>query len=604
MGVSQADILSDEQRDLARFNLLFAQSRVRALIALIALIVALAVLDIGNVRTGFVLLICATGLLVSWMVLRSDVGARAPRAVFYAQTVYDLAAVTLGVGFGVSGFTALLLRGLFVLLIVPPSLVSVNAGLVTTAAASIAHEVLLLNEYGWTLRNFAGLASTLPVFTFFIVAQQCFFYAGHLKEKNEKLARLAARLTNSQRRLGGLVRVAQTLNSTLEEGDLLSRLNAAALEELNADWAGTFIIDAHDGSFRTVAISEELVPFARAADTAYPLSAWPVLERLRNERVIAFESSDVRSPPLASGGGIEHFLSAGLYREDEVIGFLSVGYFGGNQEAASAAFEQLAAIAENATMALRNSQLLEEARQASRLKSDFLSTISHELRTPLNVMIGYAEMLREGAAGELTPRQLEIFERIDAQAHDLYDLIEATLQVGRMETGRDETRYSYIPLSHLLASLQSVTAQLPRPEAVDFAWDVAPDLSGTLHSDLGKVNLILRNLVSNAFKFTRSGRVTVRIDADSEHLILQVADTGIGIPPDDCQKIFEMFRQLHSETTRTHGGVGLGLYIVNQMVERLGGTVEVTSEVGRGSTFTVRLGGYRAVHAHASRGAA
>jgi signal transduction histidine kinase len=513
--------------------------------------------------------------------------------------------VTLGIGFAVGGLAALLLRGIFVLVIVPSSLVSVRAGLLVATGAAVAHEVLLGIDRGFSWGLLATLESMVPVFLFFVVAQQCFFYAEHLKEKNKSLAELASRLTLSQRRLGGLVRVARTLNSTMESDDLLARVNQSALSELYADWSGTFLVDRVAKTFRMGAVSGDELGIPGETHADLPLEAWPVLERLNHDRIFMLEGDDIESgSTLTDGREVARFLVAGLYSDDDLTGFMALAYCLGHEESATAASEQLGPIAEHATIALRNSQLLDEARQASRLKSDFVSTMSHELRTPLNVIIGYSEMLRDGAAGRLSAEQRELFDQIDVQSRELYDLIEATLQVGRIETGTDDVRSFHIPMTDLISSLDSVTAQLPRPAGVAVEWETCADSSASLYSDLGKVNLILRNLVSNAFKFTKHGRVSIRIDAAGDELLLEVSDTGIGISPSDLPQMFEMFRQLDSATTRVHGGVGLGLYIVKQMVDRLGGRIDVDSAPGEGATFRVWLPGYQSEDSAVDRGAA
>jgi len=253
---------------------------------------------------------------------------------------------------------------------------------------------------------------------------------------------------------------------------------------------------------------------------------------------------------------------------------------------------------------LRNAQLLDEARQASATKSEFVSTISHELRTPLNVIIGYTDMLRDGEVGSLTPPQQEVFERIDTEAHGLFELIEATLQVGRIETGRDAVTLTRIPMTELISALQVVITAMPRPAAIDFEWDVSGDATGAMVTDFAKIALIARNLVRNAFKFTPSGGVVVRLDAQDGQLILAVSDTGIGIAAGSLPRIFEMFHQLDNGAARQRGGVGLGLYIVKRMVERLGGTIEVDSTVGQGSQFRVALPGHDAAEPDTVRGAA
>lgn len=592
--------------DLVVFNRWLCVSRLRAAAGIALFVGLLKYLQIGQIAALPVFALCAALGLFSAVVLGSVRVHRAPWALFHTQNLVDLIGVTVGIGAAASGTPALLFRLIFVLVIVPPSLASVRAGLLVAAGASVGHEVLLLFERGWSLDTLTAFDSLAPMFLFFLVAQQCFFYAQHLKEKNAALAQLAAHLQWSRQRLAGLVDVARTLNSTLEAPELWARVNQAALTELGADWAATCLMSVGAEMFRIAAVSGVTISREELACAELPTSTWPILPRLAAERVIRLEGDHARDLPTLLTGGrtFSTLLLAGLFRETDLVGFLALGYGPHHAPAAAAPLDQLTAIVEHATIALRNAQLLEEARQASVMKSEFVSTISHELRTPLNVIIGYADMLRDGAVGALSAPQYEMFERIDTEARGLFELIEATLQVGRIETGRDTVSLARIPMRELIAALHAVVAALPRSPAVAFEWDVTRDPSGAMVTDAAKIGLILRNLVSNAFKFTPQGAVRVRLRTTEDRLIVAVADTGIGIARRSLPDIFEMFRQLDNGTARQHGGVGLGLYIVKRMVERLNGTIEVESTEGKGSEFRVTLAGYEAEERDAARGAA
>ena len=294
---------------------------------------------------------------------------------------------------------------------------------------------------------------------------------------------------------------------------------------------------------------------------------------------------------LARGRGLSSIRLAGLYRDGALVGILAVGYRTPDAPTSDADPHLLGGIAEHATIALRNAQLLEEARHASALKSEFLSTMSHELRTPLNVMIGYTEMMRDDAAGRLSREQRDLVQRLDARSRELLELIEATLQVGRFEVGCGMVEVAPVPLHALLAALEVSTEGLPRSPQVRLEW-MPVVASGTVTTDRAKVALVVRNLVSNALKFTDEGTVTVHVRPQADQLLFEVSDTGIGIAPDQLPVIFDMFRQVDTAPTRRRGGVGLGLYIVKQFVDRLGGTIDVESTPGRGTRFRVLLPGY------------
>jgi len=292
------------------------------------------------------------------------------------------------------------------------------------------------------------------------------------------------------------------------------------------------------------------------------------------------------APRTASG----RWIGIPLVRGGWVAGFLSVG--GASQDGRGFTRRQLRladGLAHHAAIALQNARLVADLEEADRLKSEFVSTMSHELRTPLNVIIGYTEMLREEAVGPVTTAQRELIDRLDARGRELLDLIEATLHVGRLEAGRDMVELATMPLAELLRALHASTVGLPHLPAVEFDWHMPAELDQLIVTDRAKVALVVRNLVSNAFKFTAQGTVQLRIALEDGALAIEVEDTGIGIDAEHLPLIFDMFRQVDGSSTRRHGGVGLGLYIVKQFVTRLGGTVAVKSTLGRGTCFRVVL---------------
>lgn len=232
------------------------------------------------------------------------------------------------------------------------------------------------------------------------------------------------------------------------------------------------------------------------------------------------------------------------------------------------------------------SRVIQELERANHLKSEFVSTMSHELRTPINVILGFTEMARDAAFnGE---ERKEFYERIETASRELLELVESTLDIGKLEAGRDEPRPERVALLEFWGSLQRDCACLPRGEQVSLEWSlsVPPIIFVT---DPRKLAAAMRNLVSNALKFTQKGTVRVEAQRDREGLVLRVEDTGIGIRREDQQAIFGMFRQLDGSDSRHYTGTGLGLYIARRVVEQLGGAIDVASSVGQGSVFTIRL---------------
>lgn len=228
----------------------------------------------------------------------------------------------------------------------------------------------------------------------------------------------------------------------------------------------------------------------------------------------------------------------------------------------------------------------EQAESVNRLKSDFLSIMSHELRTPLISIIGYNDLLLDEVAGSLTEEQIDSLRKIDKNSKKLLDLINAILELSGLESKSVELKE--ISVSSLIEEIKSDTRSLQEQSGLNFVWKVEPELP-TLRTDSGRLKVVLKNLVSNAVKFTERGNVTVDAHRKDKGVEINVIDTGIGLSPEELPIIFEPFRQVESPLTRSHGGVGIGLYIVRRLLELLGGMIKVESKVGRGSAFRVWL---------------
>ncbi|MCS7269597.1 MAG: ATP-binding protein, partial [Gemmataceae bacterium] len=223
----------------------------------------------------------------------------------------------------------------------------------------------------------------------------------------------------------------------------------------------------------------------------------------------------------------------------------------------------------------------------NRLKSEFLSTMSHELRTPLNSIIGFSETLL--TADNLTDKQHRYVSHIMTSGQRLLALINDILDLAKLEAGKMRLH----PETINIATLCEHAAALFRPQAekknIDLRVVVDPQ-APLIRQDAGKLHQILANLLSNAIKFTpEGGRVTLKAETDGHELVLTVTDTGVGIAPEEQELIFDKFRQAAHPMTREQGGTGLGLSIVRELARLLQGDVTLRSELGRGSTFTVRV---------------
>jgi PAS domain S-box-containing protein len=240
--------------------------------------------------------------------------------------------------------------------------------------------------------------------------------------------------------------------------------------------------------------------------------------------------------------------------------------------------------------AIADAQRLAETEATSRAKSDFLAAMSHELRTPLNAIGGYAELLSMGVAGDVTVQQRDFLERIRRSQQHLLALINDILNFSRVEAG--QVSYEIGPVS-LSASLDSVLLMVDvQATTKGLRLSRSGDAGVELLADRAKLEQILLNLLANAVKFTEAnGSIVISSEARDDRVFVSVTDTGVGIPADKLEVIFEPFVQVGRSLTSAHEGTGLGLAISRDLARAMGGELRAESTVGRGSTFTLSLPG-------------
>jgi signal transduction histidine kinase len=250
-----------------------------------------------------------------------------------------------------------------------------------------------------------------------------------------------------------------------------------------------------------------------------------------------------------------------------------------------------------AVIAIENVRLFEEIQdksrqlaEASQHKSQFLANMSHELRTPLNAIIGVSEMLREDA--EALKQDTEPLDRVLGAARHLLALINDILDLSKIEAGRMELQLESFALAPLIADVVKTIEPLAAKSSNKVAAHCDGGI-GTMHADQMRLRQALLNLMSNANKFTERGTITVearQAQANGhDYVTIAVADTGIGMTPEQMGKLFQEFSQADASTTRKYGGTGLGLAISKRFCQMMGGDITVESEPSRGSTFTIRL---------------
>ena len=229
----------------------------------------------------------------------------------------------------------------------------------------------------------------------------------------------------------------------------------------------------------------------------------------------------------------------------------------------------------------------EIAEAAARVKDEFLATLSHELRTPLNAILGWATLLRRGLDAAKQDRAIDVIERnARAQAR----LVDDLLDVSRIVSGKLRLSMNRVDMSVVIQAAVDVARPAADAKCLELHVDLAPEV-GAVAGDPGRLQQVVWNLLSNAVKFTPSrGRITVVAKRVDSTLVVEVSDTGVGIPRDHLPYVFERFRQVDSSSTRAHGGLGLGLAIVRHLVEAHGGSVSAHSDgPGLGARFTVKL---------------
>jgi signal transduction histidine kinase len=252
-------------------------------------------------------------------------------------------------------------------------------------------------------------------------------------------------------------------------------------------------------------------------------------------------------------------------------------------------------IAYNLGITLGNANLFSQIKQksveletANKGKDEFLGIISHELRTPLNVIKGYTELIQSQVFGDINPEQDKALAKIVSQTKDLLSMINQVLQVTTIQAGAAKVNCRHVNLCALLDELKSSYAIAKKEVVINWHY---PRTLPFLNSDDEKLKAVIQNLINNALKFTEEGSISIsaREILEERAIEILVSDTGMGIPREQMETIFGMFQQVDSSTTRKHGGIGLGLYIVKTFTELLGGRVSMQSEIGKGSVFSVTL---------------
>ncbi|HKP74472.1 MAG TPA: PAS domain-containing sensor histidine kinase, partial [Longimicrobiaceae bacterium] len=248
--------------------------------------------------------------------------------------------------------------------------------------------------------------------------------------------------------------------------------------------------------------------------------------------------------------------------------------------------ERKRAEAERETLLLRERIARAEAEAAAAAKSDFLAVVTHELKTPLNVILGYADLLRDGEAGPLTEAQARHLDRLRVGARQLLGMVEDVLAYARMDAA-EPVRLERVDVQALLDDALAQAHASAAAKGIELVME--RNGACPAETDPARLRQIVAHLLGNAVKFTEQGRVTARAEREPAAFVVTIEDTGIGIDPAHLERIWEPFWQAEDPLVRRAGGTGLGLSVARRLAQLLGGDIEARSAPGAGSTFSVRL---------------
>jgi len=401
--------------------------------------------------------------------------------------------------------------------------------------------------------------------------------------------------------LRALADVSRALSSTLELDAVLQTIVTRANQLAGTDACSVFEYDEATEAFHLRAtnnLDEEVVTIARQTPTRKGEGVQGRMALTRQPvQVPDIGEEDAYRGPLRDvllRTGTRAVLAVPMLRENELIGGLTVNKRTPG-EFSPEVIELLTTFATQSALAIQNARLFREiadkSRQlefASRHKSEFLANMSHELRTPLNAIIGFSEVLNERMFGELNEKQDEYLKDIYASGQHLLSLINDILDLSKIEAGRMELEVADFDLPSAIDNALILVRERASRRGIRLGRAI-DDLVGMIRGDERKVKQVLLNLLSNALKFTpEGGRIDVRAAANDGMAEISVADTGVGIAPEDQEAIFEEFRQVGTADKKVEG-TGLGLALSRKFIELHGGRIWVQSQPGKGSTFSFTL---------------
>jgi len=404
------------------------------------------------------------------------------------------------------------------------------------------------------------------------------------------------------RRLELLNRSIDQMNQKLFEPELLDIIATALTGNLDFAAAQVWLLEPSDGALWRRAshhvtrnappvpgrVERGMGEIGQVAELRVPI----VTNDPANHRQLALN-------PWMSEEGIQAFAGFPMVVGDQLLGVLAIYH---RRSLDRNAIELLTLFAQHAATAIQEAHLFHlateqtarlgavnaELQRANQVKAEFLANMSHELRTPLNSILGFSQLLLEGDGGVLTQDQRQDVDIIASNGQHLLALINDLLDISKLEAGKAQLNRGEVDVEPLISECVESVSSLAKPKKLELSFSVSPEV-GRVFADGPKLKQVLLNLLGNAIKFTESGSVRVTAERQGAELRVSVRDTGIGVPLDDAERIFESFQQGQSGISGKYQGTGLGLAICRRLVEMHGGRIWVKSAPGQGSTFTFTI---------------
>lgn len=404
----------------------------------------------------------------------------------------------------------------------------------------------------------------------------------------QRLERENARLTT----LIPLFGLSRIFMSSVDLATIPKHVVRVAKEEMRADSVSLMLLDER-GELSICAAEglppEVVLPTHQKADEGI---AGYVLSHREPAILQGDLQDDPRFESLYGGTDISSAISLPLVHKDRALGVLNVSRIQEPSPFTEADVELLSVLASQAALAIDNARLFQETQDAYRrlaeldhLKSEFISIAAHELRAPLAVLLAYAGILETEASGEMR----EYLAQVVDSAMQLKSIIDEMVSLQRIDSSQAQVKLTSVDVAQVVDAILGELGPLGDRKKLDITIDLPSDL-GPVRADDQVLRLILSNLLSNAIKFTpEQGAVRISARVEEQSVIIAVSDTGIGIPKEELERIFDRFYQVEDSLRREHGGIGLGLAIAREMADLIDGRVWVESEVEHGSTFYVSL---------------